>query len=230
MGFREERPLEAGGATPWGLGMRGQSSVELKLPFTLVACDGCGRDRVAGARCPSCGSKTIFDDPAVDRRRRIVKRARPLLDEPSGVRNPISPGDVFKRLGSWTTPLLRSCAQVMDGTEDQAVGRIGACTRALRRIEDRAAATPRTRDDAGIWDTIDRALAALRGAIDEYLAALSSTDPAACQEHAVAGQRSIDAAGHIAAALGAGLQLQADREPGFLPGVLVGWVFGRRGS
>jgi hypothetical protein len=207
--------------------MTGASSVDLKLPFTLVACDGCGPDRAAGARCLSCGSTTIFDDRAVDRRRRIVDRARPLLDEPGGVENPISLGDAFKALGSWITRLLRSCARVMDGTEDEAVKRIGACARALRAIEDRTAATPRTRDDAGIWDTIDGVPAALRGAIEEYLAALSSKDPAACQEHAVAGQRSIDAAGHIAGALGAGLQVQADKE-GFLPGLLLGWAFGRR--
>lgn len=207
--------------------MRGASSVELKVPFTLVACNGCGRDRAAGARCLSCGSTTIFDDPAVDRRRRIVERVQPLLDEPSGVRTPISPGDAFKALGNWTTPLLRSCAQVMDGTEDEAAGRIGACAHVLREIEDRTAATPRTREDAGIWDTIDGVLAALRGAIEEYLAALRSADPGVCQEHALAGQRSIDAAGHIAGALGAGLRLQADRE-GFFPGLVVGWAFGRR--
>ena len=206
-------------------------AIELNVPFTLVTCDGCGQARPAGARCPSCGSTTIFDDPSVDRRRRIVGRVRPLLHEPTGIRTQIAPTDVFGALGQWADPFLHACAQVMDDTEDEAVGRMGLSARTLREIEDRVAATPHAKGDPAAWSTIDGVLAALRGVIDEYFAALTAADPAVCQEHGAAAQRSLDAAGQIAATLGARLTRQSDEESGFWRGLFVGalggWLFGR---
>lgn len=141
------------------------------------------------------------------------------------------PVKVFEALGAWPDPFLRACARVMEGSEDEATERIASSLRPLRGIEDRVAVTRRSSADPALWVTIDGVLASLRGVAEEYLAALSAAEPAACQEHAASAQRSLDAAGQIAGTLGAVAQHQVDAQSGFLRGLFVGalggWFFGR---
>lgn len=107
-------------------------SYDLTIPFVLVACDGCGRPRAAAAPCPHCGSQTIFDDSEVERRRRVVGHARPLLDVPTRRPARIQPPDVFGALAGWADPFLEGCKRVMDGSEVDALARITPSVRTPR--------------------------------------------------------------------------------------------------
>lgn len=177
------------------------SKVSLEVPFTIVACE-CGQDRAAGARCPNCGSVKVYDDPLVDRRARIIAAVRPLFDEPTGSREPITPHEVFGTLGGWADPFISACSEIMGGSEQEAIARIGGEAGSYREIADRIGATVRKHREAKAWSVIDGVMASLRGVIDEYLAALSTADPGACAQHGAAAQRSLDAAGAIAGSLG----------------------------
>lgn len=198
-----------------------------KLAFTLVRCESCGNERAAGERCPTCGAAPTGGDPDVERRRRMVDRARPPLEHASGRAQRIAPAEVFDELGKWPGGFLSAVQRVSEGTEVEGANRLGASLASFRRIADRVAATPRKKPDP-VWTTIDGVLAALRGAIDSYLAALTAASPHEAQALGAEAQRQMDSAGAIAN----NLSVQQAEERGFWDGVVLGaiggWLWGHR--
>ncbi len=151
----------------------GMSVYLFNLPFALARCDSCGVERAAGEPCPRCGSVRIYDEPHVDRRRRIVDQARPHLEHVAPVAGPIAPRDVFDALGTWLTDFLTAVQWTAEGTEAEASNAPGAAFASFRLIADRVGASPRDAQNP-VWTTIDEILAALRSVIDSYLAALTT--------------------------------------------------------
>jgi hypothetical protein len=178
------------------------------LPFTLVQCETCGVARPAGIACSRCGSLTVYSDPAIERRRRVVEpllnslfdeRTKEALAQDTLGAPQIALSDVFDAVGTWVESFPGVLSQIQDGPENEARGSLEVSVGIFHQLCIRVSAIARSQpDDLEVWAWAERQVWGLHWATCHYLRAMTTVDPERCQAEVAAAQRSIDFAASAA--------------------------------